>query len=122
MTESKRTLSGQVAVVTGGAGGIGGATASVLVSDGADVLISGRTQSALEATADRLRRWHSAPTDAFGVTPQTVATLNRRQEPFDVGVTPSRAAKKSRSWSSARRVGDPSASEYCSVLRGCLIS
>jgi NAD(P)-dependent dehydrogenase (short-subunit alcohol dehydrogenase family) len=52
--ESEPSLSGRVAVVTGGAGGIGGATASVLVGDGADVIIAGRTESTLEATASRL--------------------------------------------------------------------
>jgi NAD(P)-dependent dehydrogenase (short-subunit alcohol dehydrogenase family) len=54
MAESEPSLSGQVAVVTGGAGGIGGATASVLVGDGADVIIAGRTESTLAATASRL--------------------------------------------------------------------
>jgi NAD(P)-dependent dehydrogenase (short-subunit alcohol dehydrogenase family) len=54
MAESKPSLSGRVAVVTGGAGGIGGATASVLVGDGAEVIIAGRTASTLEATASRL--------------------------------------------------------------------
>jgi NAD(P)-dependent dehydrogenase (short-subunit alcohol dehydrogenase family) len=51
MAEVEHSLKGRVAVVTGGAGGIGGATASVLVSDGADVIIAGRTASTLEATA-----------------------------------------------------------------------
>src|SRR5580704_7367421 len=54
MAESEHSLTGLVAVVTGGAGGIGGATASVLVGDGADVTIAGRTASTLEATASRL--------------------------------------------------------------------
>jgi NAD(P)-dependent dehydrogenase (short-subunit alcohol dehydrogenase family) len=54
MAESEPSLIGRVAVVTGGAGGIGGATASVLVADGADVVIAGRTASTLEATARRL--------------------------------------------------------------------
>ena len=54
MAEAERPLKGHVAVVTGGAGGIGGATASVLVADGADVVIAGRTAATLEATARRL--------------------------------------------------------------------
>jgi NAD(P)-dependent dehydrogenase (short-subunit alcohol dehydrogenase family) len=54
MAESEPSLSGQSAVITGGAGGIGGATASVLVADGADVVIGGRTASTLEATASRI--------------------------------------------------------------------
>jgi len=54
MAASMPSLAGQVAVVTGGAGGIGGATASVLLGDGADVFIAGRTATTLEATAARL--------------------------------------------------------------------
>jgi NAD(P)-dependent dehydrogenase (short-subunit alcohol dehydrogenase family) len=54
MGETERSLKGRVAVVTGGAGGIGGATASVLLADGADVIIAGRTASTLEATVGRL--------------------------------------------------------------------
>ena len=47
-------LSGMVAIVTGGGGGIGGATAEVLAADGANVIITGRTQGTLEATAARI--------------------------------------------------------------------
>lgn len=47
-------LSGMVAIVTGGGGGIGGATAEVLAADGAQVVITGRTQRSLEATAERI--------------------------------------------------------------------
>lgn len=47
-------LSGMVAIVTGGGGGIGGATAEVLAADGAHVLITGRTARTLEATAARI--------------------------------------------------------------------
>ena len=54
MAEVESSLAGRVAVVTGGAGGIGGATASVLLADGADVVIAGRTESTLEAMARRL--------------------------------------------------------------------
>jgi NAD(P)-dependent dehydrogenase (short-subunit alcohol dehydrogenase family) len=39
------------AVITGGGGGIGSATASVLVDDGAHVLIAGRTESTLRQVA-----------------------------------------------------------------------
>ena len=45
-------LSGQVYVVTGGARGLGRATAEVLVDEGAEVVLSGRTESTLrEASA-----------------------------------------------------------------------
>jgi 3-oxoacyl-[acyl-carrier protein] reductase len=48
-------LSGKVAVVTGGAKGIGGAISSVLACDGADVVIAGRDVPALEQQTARLR-------------------------------------------------------------------
>jgi 3-oxoacyl-[acyl-carrier protein] reductase len=41
-------LAGKVAVVTGGAKGIGAAIASILVADGADVVVSGRDVEALD--------------------------------------------------------------------------
>ena len=47
-------LSGKVALVTGAAGGIGAATAEVLVSHGACVVIGDIQQEAAEATAGRL--------------------------------------------------------------------
>jgi hypothetical protein len=62
-------------------------------------------------TAERLRRRHSASIDAFGVTPQMVATFDRDHEPPAAGVTPSREVKKSRSFSRATDVGEPSISE-----------
>jgi len=43
-----------VAIVTGGGGGIGGATAEVLAADGAHVVITGRTKDTLERTAARI--------------------------------------------------------------------
>jgi NAD(P)-dependent dehydrogenase (short-subunit alcohol dehydrogenase family) len=51
---SDKALHDKTAIVTGGAGGIGSATAEAMVRDGADVLISGRTQGKLEAAAARL--------------------------------------------------------------------
>ncbi|HEX4391736.1 MAG TPA: SDR family oxidoreductase [Mycobacterium sp.] len=53
-TGEHRALHGLTAIVTGGAGGIGSATAEALLRDGADVLISGRTAAKLEAVAARL--------------------------------------------------------------------
>src|SRR5207244_3722147 len=41
-------------VITGGGSGIGLATAELLVAEGARVLITGRTQSTLDAAVDRL--------------------------------------------------------------------
>lgn len=52
---SRLPLQGKVAVVTGGARGIGKALASAIVGAGADVLLVSRTQAELEQTAAQLR-------------------------------------------------------------------
>jgi NAD(P)-dependent dehydrogenase (short-subunit alcohol dehydrogenase family) len=54
MHDSK-SLSGQVAVVTGGGRGIGVAIAATLAELGAQVVICGRTRSSLESTAQRIQ-------------------------------------------------------------------
>src|SRR5260221_4693385 len=51
----KKTLSGQAALVTGGGGGIGGASAKWLARDGAAVMIMGRTESTLVKTRDKIQ-------------------------------------------------------------------
>jgi len=56
MTRSGR-LDGKVAVVTGGSRGIGAALAEALVSEGAQVVISGRTEATLRQTAERIGAW-----------------------------------------------------------------
>ena len=48
-------LTGTAALVTGGAGGIGFATAHALGADGAAVTIMGRTSATLEQATERLR-------------------------------------------------------------------
>jgi NAD(P)-dependent dehydrogenase (short-subunit alcohol dehydrogenase family) len=53
-------LLGRRAIVTAGGGAIGSATARALLADGADVLISGRTEAKLERVADALRDLASA--------------------------------------------------------------
>ena len=47
-------LAGQAAIITGGGSGIGRATARLLATDGAHVLIAGRTQEKLERVAAEL--------------------------------------------------------------------
>ncbi|HXY91547.1 MAG TPA: SDR family oxidoreductase [Acidimicrobiia bacterium] len=49
-----KPLAGQAALVTGGGGGIGGASAAWLARDGAAVVIMGRTESTLATTRDRI--------------------------------------------------------------------
>jgi len=47
-------LAGKVAVITGGASGIGLATAQLFVAEGAYVFITGRRQSELDAAVKRI--------------------------------------------------------------------
>lgn len=47
-------LNGKVAVVTGGSSGIGLATAQRFIADGAQVVITGRNQDALDAAVAEL--------------------------------------------------------------------
>jgi NAD(P)-dependent dehydrogenase (short-subunit alcohol dehydrogenase family) len=56
MTNStgRAPLTGQTAVITGGGSGIGRATARLLVADGANVVIAGRTAEKLERVTDDL--------------------------------------------------------------------
>lgn len=59
MAETKRPsggLEGIAVLVTGGGSGIGRACAAQLAADGAAVTICGRTESKLEAAADRIRQ------------------------------------------------------------------
>jgi NAD(P)-dependent dehydrogenase (short-subunit alcohol dehydrogenase family) len=77
MTDSRGALTGRSAVVTGGGGGIGRATAELLARDGAHVLIAGRTQEKLEKVADAL-----APiaTDAGGSVRWRVADADEEDD------------------------------------------
>jgi NAD(P)-dependent dehydrogenase (short-subunit alcohol dehydrogenase family) len=54
MPESSKPLAGMSALVTGGGGGIGGASATWLARDGAAVVIMGRTKETLEAKREQI--------------------------------------------------------------------
>ena len=53
---SERALDGQAALVTGGGGGIGGASAEWLARDGAAVMIMGRTEATLVESKKRIEK------------------------------------------------------------------
>jgi NAD(P)-dependent dehydrogenase (short-subunit alcohol dehydrogenase family) len=53
-TDPSQRLGGKVAIVTGATGGIGEATAALFLSEGAKVMLVGRSAAKLAATADRL--------------------------------------------------------------------
>ena len=56
------TLDGKVALVTGAGQGVGQGIAYALASDGAAVVVAGRTLSKVQATADEITgtRWSRA--------------------------------------------------------------
>jgi NAD(P)-dependent dehydrogenase (short-subunit alcohol dehydrogenase family) len=49
-------LSGKVALITGGAGGIGRAIAGVLAAEGADIGIVDKNREGAKSTADEIQR------------------------------------------------------------------
>src|SRR5436190_20186029 len=56
MTADAKPLDGQAALVTGGGGGIGGASAEWLARDGAAVMIMGRTEATLAESKKRIEK------------------------------------------------------------------
>ena len=64
---------GQVAVVTGAAGGIGGATAQRFAEDGADVVLVDLDGTALEEIAARVERAGTNPVSYTHLTLPTIA-------------------------------------------------
>ena len=82
---SDKTLENQVAVVTGGGGGIGRAIALALASGGADVVIGDIIPERCEETAERVRelgrRALGVPTDVMD-TAQVEALISRATEEF----------------------------------------
>src|SRR6476646_233886 len=53
-TDTSKPLAGMSAFITGGGGGIGGASAAWLARDGAAVTIMGRTEATLSAKRDQI--------------------------------------------------------------------
>src|SRR4051794_20178862 len=68
-------LSGRVYIVTGGSGGLGRATAEALVSDGAKVVVSGRTQDTVDRAARELGADSAVGVAADNADPATPARL-----------------------------------------------
>jgi 3-oxoacyl-[acyl-carrier protein] reductase len=79
MTPDSPTLSGRVALVTGGSRGIGFAIAKALLDDGASVVITGRDGSKLDAARQQLAsggledRVHAAAADVSNATEAAAA-------------------------------------------------
>jgi 3-oxoacyl-[acyl-carrier protein] reductase len=68
-------LDGRVYVVTGGAGGLGRATAEALVADGAKVVVSSRTQDSVERAVEELGGDSASGLVADNADPATPARL-----------------------------------------------
>lgn len=68
-------LQDHVYVLTGATRGLGRASADALVSDGARVVVSGRSESAVAATVDALGPAHAAGVVADNASPDTAARL-----------------------------------------------
>ncbi len=68
-------LQGQVYVVTGGSGGLGLATATALVADGARVVLSGRHAESVERAVDELGATHATGLVADNADPGTPRAL-----------------------------------------------
>ena len=69
-----KSLSGRVALVTGGAGGIGSATAERYLSEGACVMLADINEDALKATSDNLSKRHG--TDVVRTVSMNVTSEN----------------------------------------------
>ncbi|HEX5561009.1 MAG TPA: SDR family oxidoreductase [Nocardioidaceae bacterium] len=68
-------LGGRVYIVTGGSGGLGRATAAVLVADGAKVVLSGRTPQTVARAAAELGEGSATGVTADNADPGTPARL-----------------------------------------------
>jgi len=68
-------LAGRVYIVTGGAGGLGRATAEVLVGEGAHVVLSGRHQNTVDEAVSELGKDNAAGVVADNADPATPGRL-----------------------------------------------
>jgi 3-oxoacyl-[acyl-carrier protein] reductase len=76
-------LADRVFIVTGGAGGLGRATADVLVAEGAKVVLSGRTQESLDEAVQQLGPGRAHAVRADNADPGTpVALVDAARERF----------------------------------------
>jgi rhamnulose-1-phosphate aldolase/alcohol dehydrogenase len=75
-----KSLSGRVALVTGGAGGIGSATAERYLSEGACVMLADINEDALKATSDNLSKRHGK--DVVRTVSMNVTSENAVAEAF----------------------------------------
>jgi len=84
---TQRALTGQTAFITGGSGGIGGSAAKFLLSDGAAVVLMGRSQEALTAArAGLLDRVPAACVEIHvGDAMSTTDMRSGLQKAYDIG-------------------------------------
>ena len=72
-------LTGKVAVVVGGAGGIGQAVAAALARQGARVIVASRNMEKLEAAAQEINAATGAETTRWNPTPPRPAISGPRR-------------------------------------------
>ncbi|QLY33802.1 SDR family NAD(P)-dependent oxidoreductase [Nocardia huaxiensis] len=81
MTNNASRFTGKIALITGGTSGMGLAAAARLLAEGADVIITGRDKTRLDAVADELAE--SAAADRILAVPGDVSNENDLNTLFD---------------------------------------